>query len=275
MALRETLSELLELRVQPPRLARWGLGLASILVLVLVWSILTAGEEAETRIISPVILPSPGEVLSSTGSLFSERALIRSVAATLQRVLLGFALAIAIGVPLGVLAGAWRGIGAFLAPISLFGRNIPIAALVPLTIVWFKTGENQKVMFIFIATVPFVFGSAAQAVAEVKDRYVETALTLGANRWQTVRKVLVPLALPAIFNSLRILFGLAFGYIMLAEVIDAKHGLGHLISTSQRRGLNEHIYLILILIGLIAYGIDRVLWIFQRGLFPYRSDTER
>jgi ABC-type nitrate/sulfonate/bicarbonate transport system permease component len=130
-------------------------------------------------------------------------------------------------------------------------------------------------MFIFIACVPFVFGSAVQAVVDVEDRYVETARTLGATRWQTVRKVLVPLALPSIYDSTRILFGLAFGYIMLAEVIDAKHGLGYLISTSQRRGLNEHIYLILIVIGLIAYGIDRLLFFFQKGLFPYRKDLAK
>ena len=267
-------AELLELRVQPPRVTRWGFGLAAVLLVLLIWWFLTTGEEAESRIISPVILPSPAEVIASAGSLVTDRALFKSIAATLQRVLLGFALATAVGVPLGILAGSWRGIEAFFAPISLFGRNIPIAALVPLTIVWFKTGEFQKVMFIFIACVPFVFGNSVQAVLDVKGRYVETALTLGASRWQTVRKVLLPLSLPAIYNGLRILFGLAFGYIMLAEVIDAKHGLGHLISTSQRRGLNEHIYLILLVIGLIAYGIDRLLWVFQKGIFPYQRGSQ-
>jgi ABC-type nitrate/sulfonate/bicarbonate transport system permease component len=152
------LSDLFELRVQPPRLARWLFVLSAVLLVLLCWWFLTVGGEAESRIISPVILPSPAEVVSSASSLLTERALLKSVTATLQRVLLGFALAVGIGVPLGVLAGAWRGMEAFFAPISLFGRNIPIAALVPLTIVWFKTGEYQKVMFIFIACVPFVFG---------------------------------------------------------------------------------------------------------------------
>ena len=80
--------------------------------------------------------------------------------------------------------------------------------------------------------------------------------------------MLVALALPDIYNSLRHLFGLAFGYIMLAELINAEHGLGYLLMTSQRRGLSEHIILILIIIGLLAYGIDRLLFWFQRGLFP-------
>ena len=89
-----------------------------------------------------------------------------------------------------------------------------------------------------------------------------------------MRKVLVALALPDIYKSLRALFGMAFGYIMLAELINAEHGLGYLLSTSQRRGLSEHIILILLVIGALAFGIDRFLLWMQRGLFPYRADSE-
>ena len=126
-------------------------------------------------------------------------------------------------------------------------------------------------MFIFIACVPFVYSDAVTAITSVPDRYVETAQTLGASSWQIVSKVLLGLALPDIVDSLRHLFGLAFGYIMLAELINAQHGLGYLLMTSQRRGLSEHIVLILIIIGLLAYGIDRLLVWFQRGVFPYRA----
>jgi NitT/TauT family transport system permease protein len=125
-------------------------------------------------------------------------------------------------------------------------------------------------MFIFISTVPFVFFDTARAVAGIEDRYVETAQTLGARPRHVVTKVLIPLAMPEIYGSLRALFGLAFGYIMLAELVNARHGLGYLLMTSQRRGLTEHIFAILFLIGLLAYGIDRLLFWFQRGLFPYR-----
>ena len=172
--------------------------------------------------------------------------------------------------PLGIVAGSWRVVEAAGAPLALFGRNLPVAALIPLTILWFGIDEAQKTMFIFIACVPFVYSDAVAAVASVPERYVETAQTLGATSSQIVRKVLVALALPDIYNSLRHLFGLAFGYIMLAELINAQHGLGYLLMTSQRRGLSEHIILILIIIGLLAYGIDRLLFFFQRGLFPYR-----
>jgi NitT/TauT family transport system permease protein len=250
------------------------LGFAGIALCLLVWWLLTMGDTPETRWISPVVLPSPGEVIRSLPSLWTERALLESVAATLRRVLSGFALAILVGVPLGILAGSYRAFDTAFAPIALFGRNIPIAALIPLTILWFGIEETQKTMFIFLATVPFVFGGTVDAVVNVHDRYVESAETLGASPRQVISKVLIALSLPNIYNNLRSLFGLAFGYIMLAELINAKYGLGYLLSTSQRRGLTEHIILILMIIGLLAYAIDRLLLWFQSHLFPYLQRAE-
>src|SRR3954467_10897788 len=267
----DTKQNLLALRIPPSRMMRRLVGAAAVAGVVLVWWIATSGIGSEERWISPVILPSPAEVVRSFPSLLRDRALLQSIAATLKRVLIGFGLAALVGVPLGILAGSWRVVEAAGAPLALFGRNLPVASLIPLTILWFGIDETQKVMFIFIACVPFVYSDAVAAVVGVPDRYVETAQTLGAKSHQVVMKVLVTLALPDIYSSLRQLFGLAFGYIMLAELINAEHGLGYLLMASQRRGMSEHIILILMIIGLLAYGIDRVLFWFQRGLFPYRA----
>ena len=260
------------LRLSPPPLTRKLVGAGGVLAIIAVWGVLTMGDTPESRIISPVVLPSPLEVVRSIKSLVTERALVQSIAATLWRVLLGFGLAVAVGVPAGVIAGSWRVIDAAAAPLALFGRNIPIAALIPLTILWFGIGEAQKVMFIFLACVPFIFSDTVGAIVGVPDRYVDTAQTLGAKPGQVIAKVLVPLALPEIYVSLRNLFGLAFGYIMLAELINAGYGLGYLLSTSQRRGLTEHIILILVVIGGLAFGIDRLLLVLQKGFFPYRRE---
>src|SRR4029077_18781924 len=239
----ESKPSLFALRLPPPPMSRRLVGVGAMGVVVLLWWIATYGTGAENRLISPVILPSPAEVIRSFPSLLNDRALVQSIAATLKRVLVGFGLAALVGVPLGIAAGSWRVVEAAGAPLALFGRNLPVAALIPLTILWCGIDETQKVMFIFIATVPFIYSDAASAIASVPDRYVETAQTLGASSFQIVGKVLVALALPDIYNSLRHLFGLAFGYIILAELINAEHGLGYLLMATQRPGFSEQITL--------------------------------
>ena len=263
-----------DLRVPPPGYAGKLLGGLTLAALVGFWWLATQGATPEARWISPVILPSPAEVAGSFPALWNDRGLLASIVATIRRVLIGFGLAALLGVPLGIVAGAWRVFDSASAPLALFGRNIPVAALIPLTILWFGIEETQKVMFLFLACVPFVFSDAVRAIIAVPDRYVETAQTLGATSWQIVTKVLVALALPDIYKSLRSLFGMAFGYIMLAELINAEHGLGYLLSTSQRRVMSDHIILILVIIGLIAFGIDRFLLFIQRGLFPHRTEAD-
>jgi ABC-type nitrate/sulfonate/bicarbonate transport system permease component len=259
------------LRKDAPQWQAWLCGAICIVLCISVWWFVTRGE-SEERIFSYAALPSPGETLTSFSSLWFDRALTRNLLATLWRVLLGFGLAALIGVPVGVLCGCFSRVNAFFAPLSVFGRNIPVAALIPLTFSLFGIGEFQKVMFIFIATVAFVLSDTARAIMDVSNQYIDTAYTLGASRWQTVVKVLVPLAMPSIFNSLRLLFGLAFGYIMLGELVTIGDtgGLGHLINLSMRRGPREHILLILIIIPIVALLIDWLLFWIQKELFPHR-----
>jgi len=247
-------------------------GVTSVACVLAAWFIATAGD-AETRFISPATLPSPAETLREAPRVFGERRLVANTARTLARVCLGFGASALVGVPAGVLAACFPAVRAFLAPLMVFGRNIPVAALIPLTFFLFGIGEFQKVMFLFIASVAFVVTDTTAAVLEVPQRYVDTALTLGASRLQIIMKVLVPLAAPAIFNSLRLLFGLAFGYVMLAELVKFgtdSGGLGDLINMSQRRGEREPILIVLAVIPLVAYAIDRLLWWLQCDLFPHR-----
>jgi NitT/TauT family transport system permease protein len=311
-------------------------GAACIGLVVLVWWFLTAGE-GDSRLVDAFTLPSPRQTFESFPDLW-KRELSRSIVISLLRVLGGFLLAAAIGVPLGVVSGSYLRVNAFFKPVVIFGRSIPIAALIPLTLVWFGLGEFNKVMFIFLATIAFVIFDTVNTVHAVPDRFIDTAYTLGAHgsrkkgaliaafaglvygllimigwhflgddatrtlatelsssaAWcrftvglvvgfclwfpiaghQVLRKVILPLALPDIVNSLRLIFGLAFGYIMLAEVINAKTGIGALIINSQRRGFQEHIYLCLFIITLLAWAIDRSIMLLQRQLFPHIKHGE-
>lgn len=247
------------------------LGVACVALCVTAWWFLTRGP-SEARVVGPLTLPSPAETLERFPELWTDFALTRNTLVTLRRVFTGFALALAVGIPLGVLAGCFPPFKAFLSPLLMLGRNIPLAAALPLMIFVFGSGERNKVMFIFVACVAFVIADTARAIIDVAPRYIDTAYTLGAGRWQTILKVLVPLAAPSIFSSCRMLFGLAFGYIMLAESMkmsDEVGGLGYQISIFQRRGLREHIYLIILIIPVVALVVDQALFWVQRQLFPH------
>lgn len=312
-------------------------GTACIGFVLLLWWALTVGE-GDARIVDVYSLPSPADTLASFHILWFDRELSLSIVTSLGRVLGGFLAAAAVGVPLGVIAGSYLRVNAFLKPLTIFGRNVPIAALIPLTVLWLGIGEFQKVMFIFLASVAFVFFDTTTSAQNVPDRFIDTAYTLGARDsrkkgarlaalaglvygaaimlgwywmledktrtltaelastgcwlrfaggfvvgfalWfpifghQVMRKVILPLALPDIVNSLRLIYGLAFGYIMLAEVINARSGLGALIIVSQRQGPREHIYLCLMIIALLAWGIDRGIMALQRHLFPHLRNAQ-
>lgn len=324
----------LTIRDRPGQLSRLALGIICIAVVLGIWFFLTVGERPEDRIVGPVTLPSISETVSSFPALWFDRALARSAFTSLARVLGGFLLAASIAVPIGVIASCYPRFDAFLKPVTIFGRNIPVAALIAISLVWFGTGELQKVMFIFIAAVSFIIFDTARSVDAISNRYLDTAYTLGARKdrkkgalkslyaaaiymtcfglgfawivssenhismvavmsgakfwlwsggaglvgfllWQPVlshqaiSKVLLPLAMPQIVNSMRLLFGLAFGYIMLAEAINPKLGLGHIIFMSQRKSLPEHLYLSLMVIALLAFAIDRIVLFAQKRFFPY------
>ena len=261
----------LALRHPVPRWLAVFSGLLCVALCLGTWWLL-----AERQVFSRNILPTPKDTFGDFKELWFDRALARNAFATLKRVTLGFGLAAIVGVPLGVLCGCFRWVNAFFAPLTIMGRNIPIAALIPLTFSFFGIGELQKIMFIFIACVAFIVMDSATAISDVSTKYIDTAYTLGASRRQIVLKVLVPLALPNILDSLRLLFGLAFGYIMLAELVafgGEAGGLGNIIINSQRRGFPTHIFLLLMIIPLLALGIDRFLYWVQRELFPHKYNT--
>ena len=255
-------------------LTRWqalSLGMSCVLLCLAGWWFVTLGAY-ESRIVGPLTLPSPAETFGKFPELWNDFALTRNILVTLRRVSIGFALALAVGVPIGVAAGCFPRLHAFLSPLIMLGRNVPLAAVLPLMIFIFGAGEKNKVMFIFVAAVAFVISDAARAIMDVSARYIDTAYTLGASRWQTISKVLVPLAAPTMFSACRQMFGLAFGYIMLAESIkiaDEVGGLGYQIQIFQRRGFREHIYLIILVIPVVALVIDQLLAWIQRQLFPH------
>jgi NitT/TauT family transport system permease protein len=105
----------------------------------------------------------------------------------------------------------------------------------------------------------------------VDDTYLKTAYTLGATKSQAVSRVLLPISWPEIYQAMRLGFGVGWSYILLAEMVDMRSGVGGIIMTSQRRGPREHIYLVLLIIVAVAFLTDKVWAWVGRRLFPYRG----
>jgi NitT/TauT family transport system permease protein len=261
-----------EIRGQVPRKAAIALGFVPILLLGALWWLVTMGE-AEERVVSRYTLPSPVEVIQSVPELLHNRDLIHNTLVSLRRIALSFGIALLVVAPVGVLMGAFGSVSAMLSPLATASGYIPIATLVPLMMSWFGTREEMKIGFLALAFGISLLPLVIQAIDGVPDVYLRTAHTLGATRWQAVRKVLVPVALPDIWHGMRLSFGVGWTYLMLAEVVVLEDGLGFLISISQRRGPREHIYLVILVITLVAWVAD-LAWVYAgRALFPYRQRT--
>ncbi|MBE7464647.1 MAG: ABC transporter permease [Planctomycetes bacterium] len=258
------------IRGKAPRATGVLLGLVPVAALLGLWFVLTHGE-VEDRKISPTILPSPSEVWSQIPAL-RDRELLKHTLASLKRVGLGYLLALAVTFPLGVLMGSFGSARALFNPAMTASGYIPIATLVPLTMSWFGTGEQMKIIFLALAFAIYMLPLFVNAIDAVPDVYLRTAATLGASRWNQVWSVLIPVALPDIWNAMRLAFGVGWTYLVLAEVVVLDDGLGYLVEFSRRRGPREHIYLIIVVITLIAWVVDLAWANLGKFIFPYRSD---
>ncbi len=265
---------LLAIRGRVPRGTSLILGLIPIAVLILLWWLLTRGAP-EQRALGPTILPSPAEVVASLRDLVTttdpdNRSLFDHIGISLRRVGLGFLLALAIVVPLGILMGSLGSARVTFEPIMTASGYIPIATLVPLTMSWFGLDEIQKVVFLAMAFGIYLLPMVISAIDGVPDVYLRTAYTLGAGRWHVISRVLVPVALPRIWQSMRLAFGIGWTYLVLAEVVVKAGGLGDLIDTARRRAMSGRVYLVIVIITLIAWASD-LLWARVGDmLFPYQ-----
>ncbi len=251
-----------------------GLGLTTLFIVVIlaVWWFVTRGQPGE-RMVQPLILPSPMEVLQSFAPLHLEQGLVRSAFTSWLRVTSGFILAAIVAVPLGVYMATFPPVAAFFRPLSLTGAYVPIVVFIPLSLTWFGTGETQKIGFLFIGCFVALLPLVIKDIADVPSAFLDVAVTKGASQWQLVRHVLFPVAQANIWDHLRGVYGVGWGWIIMAEVyVRPEYGLGALIGTSERRSQTASIYAVIIVIVLIAVACDQLWRLGGELLFPYRRE---
>ncbi len=246
--------------------ARWLLGVGFFMLFVGVWAFFTVG-----GFVSPTFLASPGTMLKEGWLLFTEYNFIHDIGMTVWRVFGGFALATAVAVPLGIAMGAYKPIEAFFEPFVSFCRYLPASAFIPLLILWAGLGEAQKLLVIFIGSVFQIILMVAVTVGSARKDLVEAAYTLGADGRGIVRRVLIPGAAPGIAETLRLVLGWAWTYVIVAELIGSSSGIGHMITDSQALLNTGQIIFGIIVIGIIGLVSDFAFKALNKRLFAWAS----
>lgn len=246
------------------RRSYWTLSICSFLLLLLLWSGLTY-----SGLISPLFLPAPDQVIQNGILLFTSFGLMHDIGASVFRVTVGFLVAALLGVPLGILMGSLKSFEAFFEPVLSFIRYMPASAFIPLFILWLGLGESEKIAVILFGTFFPLALMIMDVTKNVPNDLIETAYTLGVSRWGVFRRIILPASLPGILDTLRIAFGWAWTYLVVAEIVAAGSGLGYMIMQSQRFLKTGNIIVGIIVIGIIGIIIDMVFkWLYGR-LFPW------
>jgi len=180
-------------------------------------------------------------------------------------------LAAIVAVPLGVAMGAYKPIEAFFEPFVSFARYLPASAFIPLLILWAGIGEAQKLAVIFIGSFFQLVLMVAVSVGNTRRDLVEAAYTLGANASGIVRRVLLPSAAPQIAETLRLVLGWAWTYVIVAELIGASQGIGHMITDSQALLATDQIIFGIITIGVIGLVSDLAFKRANRSMFRWAA----
>jgi len=240
------------------------LGLAFFVVFVLAWSAATFG-----GFVSRTFLADPLTMLREGWTLFAQFGFAKDVGITIWRVFGGFILAAALGVPLGIAMGAYKPVEAFFEPFVSFARYLPASAFIPLLILWAGIGEAQKLALIFVGAFFQLVLMIALQVGGTRRDLVEAAYTLGASDFAIVRRVLVPHSAPQIAETLRLVLGWAWTYVIVAELIGASSGIGHMITDSQALLATDQIIFGIIVIGVIGLVSDVLFKWLNRRLFPW------
>ncbi len=246
--------------------AKWLLGIGFFVLFLIVWSAVTFG-----GMVSPTFLASPLTMMREGILLFTEFNFLHDIGMTVWRVMAGFVLASAVAVPLGIAMGAWKPVEAFFEPFVSFCRYLPASAFIPLLILWAGVGETQKLLVIFIGSVFQITLMVAVTVGGARKDLVEAAYTLGASNTGIVRRVLIPGAAPGIAETLRLVLGWAWTYVIVAELIGSSSGIGHMITDSQALLNTGQIIFGIIVIGLIGLVSDFIFKTINRRMFEWST----
>jgi taurine transport system permease protein len=226
--------------------------------------------------VKDLFLPTPERILKAfkdawTGDVQGGEKLYTHFFWSIYRVLASFFFAIITAIPIGIAMGVsrvWRGI--FDPPIEFY-RPLPPLAYMPLLVIWFGIEETPKIILLYLACFAPLCMAARAGVRSVAVEQINAAASMGASRWQIVRHVVLPAALPEILTGLRIGMGVAWTTLVAAEMVAAQHGLGQMVLNASNFLRTDIVIMGIVVIGVIAYLMDLGMRWLERKLVPWKG----
>jgi len=254
------------------RNANFFISAATVIIIIAVWALITS-----LGFIEPLYLPSPLAVLQKFIDLaqngYADATLWQHFSASIQRIFIAVILASLIAVPVGLAIGINPVARAIFDPLIEFYRPVPPLAYLPLIVIWFGIGELSKVLLIYLAVFAPIVVSTAAGVKHVDPIRTRVAQSLGATRWQIIRHVILPSALPDILTGIRIGLGAGWSTLVAAELVAATEGIGFMIQSASQFLVTDLVIAGILIIALVAYIIEIGLRVLQKKLAPWRGQT--
>jgi len=258
------MGSLFEIRKEVSPRARLALAFLSWGLIVAAWFALTHWE------LLPVFsLPRPIGVLRAFGRLWVEYDLLGNVFASWWRIGQAFLWCALIAIPLGVLMSSFPWLHHLVNPVAAPMRAMPITAFLPAFIALFGMDEGMKVAFLWFGMFFYLLAVVVEEVGKVDESLLETAETLGAKR-RHVLWLMFRASFPTIFGSFRILYDIGWTYVILAEMVNARKGVGYMVEAARKVLDFERVYAGIIAIGFAAFLFRWLLTFLERRLFPWR-----
>ncbi len=245
-----------------------------LLLAVLAWSALLAAWFGLTQwdILPPFSLPNPVGVMGAFFRLWTDYDLLGNVVKSWWRIAQAFACCVAVAIPLGLLMGSFRWVHDLVNPVAAPMRSMPITAFLPAFIALFGMDESMKIAFLWFGMFFYLLAVVVEEVNKVDDSLLETAWTLGASRRHTLG-LLFRASFPPIFSSFRILYDIGWTYVILAEMVNARKGVGYMVESARKVLDFERVYAGIIAIGIAAFLFRFLLTALEARLFPWRKVT--
>ena len=239
-------------------------------LLVLLWYIWKS-ESAVGNVSQSTFFPTVSEIVDGAVTIFTDedKKVWTDIGTSAMRVFTGFLLAAVIAIPLGIYMGSYRIWEAFMQPIFEFIRYFPVPALIPLLVAIYGVDEESKIILIFLGTFFQLILMVADEVRRVSEELVKVAYTMGANSIEVLFKVLLPSALPGIFDALRLCHGWAWTYVVVAEMIATNEGLGIRIMKFARFVQMPKVMTYLLILGMLGLILDLLFRYINQKLFHW------